>query len=158
MRDKLVVWLLVGAPGSGKTTFGKTLVEGDPRIVRFCPDEFRAIFGNGEGDQSVSAKAFEATRVALDQALSEHKSVVIDATNMYRKARKQFLDIADKHNAMKSAMVFEVDKSTLIDRNVKRGANGGRNVPENVIDTMLGRYERPATPEFDSVTFVSKMS
>lgn len=150
--------ILIGAPGSGKSTWGMDFVAKNPDVVRLCPDEFRAKFGTGEDDQSVSAQAFSATRYGMEEALRAGKSVVIDATNMYRKTRKDFLKIAKAYNATTVAVVFEATKETLLERNAKRGAAGGRNVPEDVIDRMLGRYERPNELEFDRLNFVTKLT
>lgn len=154
----LNAYILVGAPGSGKSTYGKELVEANPAIVRLCPDEFRAKFGKGEDDQSVSAQAFGATRYGMREALTAGKDVLIDATNMYPKARKEFTQIAKEFNAKTIAIVFEATKETLMERNRLRGAAGGRCVPEDVIDRMLGRYQRPNELEFDEVNFITKLN
>lgn len=158
MKNKQqVVWLCVGPPGSGKTTFSKVLVEGDMNIVRLCPDEFRAMYGWGEGDQSVSGIAFEATKKALGKALDEGHNVIVDATFMHRKARKPFINLARGRGAEVIAMVFECTKETLLERIKKRVAEGGRNIPESVVDTMLEKYQMPTEEEgFDKVTFVCK--
>lgn len=152
----MTVFILIGAPGSGKSTWGKEFASKNGAI-RLCPDEFRAKFGTGEGDQTVSAQAFGATRQGLRDALNEGKDVIIDATSMYRKARKDFIQIAKDFGASTCAYVFEAEKALLLERNQKRGAAGGRNVPEDVIDRMLGRYERPNELEFDKVEFVSRL-
>ena len=153
--NKLTLWLTVGAPASGKSTWSKKFVEENPSIVRYCPDELRAVFGKNEGDQTVSSVAFEAARSGLNSSLQEGKSVLIDATGMHRKARKQFLEIAEKHGAETHAVVFEVDREELLKRNRKRSEAAGRFVPEFVIDNMLSRYEKPEVPEFDVVTFIN---
>lgn len=155
--DSLKAYLCVGPPGSGKSTWAKELASKDATLVRLCPDEFRAKFGNSESDQSVSAQAFGATRYGMEAALREGKSVVIDATFMYRKARKDFVKIAKNFGATTIAIVFEAEKALLLERNAKRGAAGGRNVPEDVIDRMLARYERPTELEFDRVDFITKI-
>ena len=152
------VYLLIGAPGSGKSTHGKKMYEKGENIVRVCPDEFRAILGWGEGDQSVSARAFEMTRSALRDYLDKGMDVIVDATNMYRKSRKDFINIALGRGATTVALVFECDKQTLIERNIKRGAEGGRNVPEHVIDSMLAKYERPSLDEFDEIKYITKLA
>lgn len=152
------VYILVGAPGSGKSTWGNQFVTDNPTVVRLCPDEFRAKFGWGEGDQSVSPQAFAATRSGMMDALTMGKDVLIDATSMNRKARKDFLDIAKKHNAKKVAVVFEATRETLIERNKKRGEEGGRVVPTDVIDRMLGKYEVPTHADFDEIVFVSRLT
>jgi predicted kinase len=148
------VYVLVGAPGCGKTTWRKTFLESHPDVATICPDEYRAILGTGEGDQSVSREAFEMAYKVLKVALHAQTSVIIDATNMHRKGRKRFLQLARGYGAKTTAIVFEVDKATLMERNAKRGKEGGRVVPEDVIDMMLGKYQRPEVPEFDEVTFI----
>ena len=158
MKEQLVVWILVGAPGSGKTTFGQVLTEGDPRIVRVCPDDNRRAISGDSNNQAVSYPAFCMAKDQMRKALSENKCVVFDATNMYRKARKDFINLARGKGAKVIAQVFECNKATLMARNAKRGAEGGRNVSEKVIDDMLARYQRPEVPEFDEVVFVSKVS
>ena len=158
MKEQLVVWILVGAPGSGKTTFGQVLTEGDPRIVRVCPDDNRRAISGDSNNQAVSYPAFCMAKDQMRKALGENKCVVFDATNMYRKARKDFINLARGKGAKVIAQVFECDKATLLARNAKRGANGGRNVSEKVIDDMLARYQRPEVPEFDEVVFISKTS
>ena len=157
MEERKIVWVLVGAPGSGKTTFGKVLTEGDPRIVRVCPDDNRRLLGKGSHDQTVSYPAFCLAKDQMKKALDEGKCVIFDATNMYRKARKDFINIARGRGAKVIAEVFECEKSVLLGRNAKRGYEGGRNVPEKVIDDMLARYQRPEVPEFDEVVFVHKI-
>lgn len=155
MKPEQIAILLVGAPGSGKSTWGKHYVETRDNIVRLCPDEFRAKIGRGEWDQTVSAQAFAMTRSGMENALDAGSSVMIDATNMYKKTRKDFLKIAQARKIKTMAIVFEVDKPVLLDRNQKRGILGGRNVPEHIIDSMLNKYEKPvAGVEFDIVQFI----
>jgi len=148
----------VGAPGSGKSTFSKNLAKNDPNIVRVCPDDNRRFLGAGSHDQSVSGPAFKLAKFQVKKALDSGKNAILDATNMYRKARGAFIKIARERGAKVMAKVFECDRLTLLARNAKRGAEGGRNVPSEVIDNMLSRYERPEIPEFDEVDFISKLS
>ena len=154
--NSLKMIVLVGCPGCGKSTYAKTLADADPTLLIVCPDTFRAILGTGESDQSVSRQAFEMAYDAANDALLNGSSVIVDATNMHRKARKSFLDIAKRHNANKIAHVFELDKATLLERNKNRGLQGGRNVPEFVIDRMLSNYEKPEFPEFNTVNFITQ--
>lgn len=159
MTEKLplIVWILVGAPGSGKSTFGKVLTEGDPRIVRVCPDDNRRTIGGDSGNQAVSYPAFCMAKDQMRAALDANKCVVFDATNMYRKARKDFINLARGRGAKVIAQVFECDKATLLARNAKRASEGGRNVSAEVIDMMLAKYQCPEVPEFDEVVFVHKL-
>ena len=89
--------------------------------------------------------------------LDAGKSVIIDATNMYPKTRKDFIKIAKEKSANTMAIVFEATKSDLIERNMNRGKSGGRNVPEHVIDSMLSKYQRPVKTEFDVIQYITKL-
>jgi len=151
--EKLKVYILCGPPGSGKSTWSKEFIKDAPLTRRVCPDEFRAKLGWGEGDQSVSHLAFQASYNALRHYLSLGLNVIVDATNMHCKGRKEFINIAREFDAYVVAMVFELDKETLLQRVQKRVSEGGRNIPEDVIDSMLEKYQRPVKPEFDQVIF-----
>jgi predicted kinase len=153
--NTLPVYILIGAPGCGKSTHAEKLVKDNPNLVRVCPDDFRALLGTDSGDQSVSWPAFKASYEAMETALSEGKGVVIDATNMYRKARKEWIKIARKYNTTINALVFMPSKEVLLERNKLRGEAGGRNVPESVIDDMLTRYQCPTNDEIDNLEFIS---
>lgn len=155
MEPKIAI-VLVGPPGSGKTTWGKYYAE-SRGIVRLCPDEFRAKIGVSENDQSVSAAAFGMTKATMGNILDAGQSVMIDATNMYKKSRKDFINIARGRGVQTMAIVFEVDKTTLLERNKKRGEMGGRNVPESVMDNILENYQRPESDEFDIIQFITKV-
>lgn len=157
MNDKLKVWITIGAPGSGKSTWAKKLAEGRPDIVRVCPDDNRRTIGGDSNNQAVSYPAFCMAKDQVRNALVSGKNVVFDATNMHRKARKDFINLARGHGAEAIAVVFECTKATLLQRNVKRGSEGGRVVGEDVIDRMLERYMRPDNTEFDKVEFISKV-
>ena len=158
MNDNLTVWMMVGAPGCGKSTYAKTLFKENAKTVIICPDSIRAIIGTGEGDQSVSYAAFCIAKTKMKDVLNSGQNVIFDATNMYRKTRKDFIGIARACDRVGKviAVVFECDKKTLLERNKKRGDEGGRNVPESVIDAMLARYQRPDKTEFDEVKFVNQ--
>jgi predicted kinase len=156
MTEKLTLWMTVGAPGSGKSTWAKDFVAKNPSVVRVCPDDCRRAICGDSNNQSVSYPAFCMAKKQMQKAFDDGKSVVFDAANMYRRSRKDFINMARVRGIKTIAQVFECDKATLLARNIKRGAEGGRNVSETVIDTMLARYQRPETSEFNEVIFATK--
>lgn len=152
------VYILCGAPGSGKSTFSEKFIKENTNIVRVCPDDNRRAIGGDSGNQAVSYPAFCMAKEQVGKALDSGKNVIIDATFMYRKARKDFINIAKGRGAEVIAMVFECTKETLLERIKKRVAGSGRYVPEDVVDTMLKKYQVPTEEEgFDKVTFVCKI-
>lgn len=147
--------ITVGAPGSGKSTWVENYKLTHPYMTFLSSDFLRGFFGKDENDQSVSAIVFEHMEKEVNRLLSENKDVCIDATNMHRRARKVWIDLAKKHGATMTAYVFIVDRGTLIERNQKRGESGGRNVPVDVIDRMLTNYVEPSKEEgIDQIHFV----
>jgi predicted kinase len=155
LSDKQHIILVVGAPGSGKSTWAKNYESTHNDIMYLSSDEMRAKFGTGEDDQTVSGKVFAYLKEKTNTLLAAGVNLLIDATNMSRKARKDFINIANKYPQVeKIAVVFEVSKQELLKRNKERGEKGGRNVPEWVIDKMLNNYQKPDNTEFDKILFL----
>ena len=75
------------------------------------------------------------------------KNVLVDATSVNRKERSDYINTAKKYGAKVVAIVFKMDRQGLIDRNKKRGEQGGRVVPDWVIDKMLAKFEEPSYSE-----------
>lgn len=147
--------ITVGAPGSGKSTWVEKYKTTHADTTFLSSDALRAVFGKDENDQSVSGRVFEHMENEVDRLLCEGKDVCIDATNMHRKARKVWINLAKQHGAILTAYVFVVNRDTLIERNQKRGETGGRNVPVDVIDRMLANYVEPSKEEgFNQIHFV----
>jgi len=157
MANKLTVWITVGAPGSGKSTWAKKLASERSDVVRVCPDDNRRAIGGDSNNQAVSYPAFCMAKDQIRNALDSGKNVVFDATNMYRKARKDFINLARGRGAEAVAVVFECSKETLLKRIAKRVSEGGRNVGKEVVDNMLSKYQCPEIGEFDKLVFVGKL-
>ena len=152
MEDNKLI-LMVGVAGSGKSTVAKRLESEIPNSVRLSSDELRAKFGKGEDDQSVSARVYkhmeEQTKILLKQGFN----VIVDATNVSPKSRKQFIRIARTLRPSKKVTAYFVDISVeeAKKRNQKRKESGGRDVPEWVIDKQFQQLNPPSFPEVDNV-------
>ena len=153
--NKSKVILTIGAPGSGKSTWGEKFAK-ENGFTYLSSDRNRARVGTGEDDQKASAAAFELLRKELGEALDRGENVVVDACFASKKSRRDFVNIARGRSAHLRAVTFEVDRATILERNAKRASEGGRDVPTWVIDRMLGNYEKPQHPEFDEVTIIKK--
>ena len=89
-RKALVI--LCEPPASGKSTWGKQFaLEND--LAYISTDAIRAEIGTGEGDQTVSAAAFVIARQRVSAALAGGKSAMIDATNVNRKSRRDWINL-----------------------------------------------------------------
>ena len=111
--------LLIGAAGSGKSTFARKHFK-STEIV--SSDALRAVVSDDEGDQSASADAFQLLRLIAMKRLRRGKLTVIDATNVQRAARKSLLALAALNSAPAIAIVFNLSVETCLARNRSRPA------------------------------------
>ena len=140
------LYITVGLPGSGKSTYAKEFIKGK-EIEYLSSDSLRAVFGKSEEDQTVTPLVFGHIKRKVDEFLKDGKNVIVDATSVNRKERSDYINTAKKYGAKVVAIVFKMDRQGLIDRNKKRGEQGGRVVPDWVIDKMLNKFEDPSYDE-----------
>ena len=140
------LYITVGLPGSGKSTYVKNFIK-DKDIEYLSSDSLRAVYGKDETDQTVTSIVFGHIKRKVDEFLKDGKNVLVDATSVNRKERSDYINTAKKYGAKVVAIVFKMDRQGLIDRNKKRGEQGGRVVPDFVIDKMLAKFEEPSYDE-----------
>ena len=140
------LYITVGLPGSGKSTYVKNFIK-DKEIEYLSSDSLRAVYGKSEEDQTVTPLVFGHIKRKVDEFLKDGKNVLVDATSVNRKERSDYINTAKKYGAKVVAIVFKMDRQGLIDRNKKRGEQGGRVVPDWVIDKMLAKFEEPSYSE-----------
>ena len=148
------LYITVGLPGSGKSTYVKNFIK-DKDIEYLSSDSLRAVYGKSEEDQTVTPLVFGHIKRKVDEFLKDGKNVLVDATSVNRKERSDYINTAKKYSAKVVAIVFKMDRQGLIDRNKKRGEQGGREVPTFVIDKMLAKFEEPSYSEgIDVIIYV----
>ena len=140
------LYITVGLPGSGKSTYVKNFIK-DKDIEYLSSDSLRAVYGKSEEDQTVTPLVFGHIKRKVDEFLKDDKNVLVDATSVNRKERSDYINTAKKYGAKVVVIVFKMDRQGLIDRNKKRGEEGGRVVPDWVIDKMLAKFEEPSYSE-----------
>ena len=140
------LYITVGLPGSGKSTYVKNFIK-DKEIEYLSSDSLRAVYGKSEEDQTCTPLVFGHIKRKVDEFLKDGKNVLVDATSVNRKERSDYIKTAKKYGAKVVAIVFKMDRQGLIDRNKKRGEQGGRVVPDWVIDKMLNKFEEPSYDE-----------
>ncbi|SDT76432.1 polynucleotide 3'-phosphatase /polynucleotide 5'-hydroxyl-kinase /polynucleotide 2',3'-cyclic phosphate phosphodiesterase [Streptomyces sp. TLI_053] len=109
--------LLVGTSAAGKSTFARRHFR--PTEV-VSSDTCRALVGDDENDQSVTADAFELLHFLVGKRLAAGRLTVVDATNVQAGARKQLLAVAREHDARAEAIVLDVPLGVCAERNRTR--------------------------------------
>ena len=108
------LYITVGLPGSGKSTYAKEFIKGK-EIEYLSSDSLRAVYGKDENDQSVTSIVFGHIKRKVDEFLKDGKNVLVDATSVNRKERSDYINTAKKYGAKVVAIVFKMDRQGLID-------------------------------------------
>jgi protein phosphatase len=128
--------LLVGAAGSGKTTFAARHF--DTELV-LSSDRFRGFVSGDEGDQRATRTAFALLHREVERRLATGASSVVDATNVTTYARRALLRRSSRHGVPAVALVFDLDPLLVMTRNATRA---GRIVPRAAVEQQLGELAR----------------
>src|ERR1700680_1460815 len=96
--------VLVGATGSGKSTFAARWFAPTEII---SSDHCRKLVSDDESDQSVTADAFELARAIAEKRLKNRRLTVIDATNVRASDRQAWIKIALRWRATPVAIVVD---------------------------------------------------
>lgn len=139
----------VGAPGSGKTSWVKSLLEQDKTkgIVVVCPDDIRYKLTGDMSDQTKNGQVWAEAKRQTVEALKSGKDVILDATNVSSSNRKNFLKGLPPHDLY--AKRFEADPEESIKR-IKKDIEDKKlrsDVPEHVIRRMHDSFGKESTKE-----------
>lgn len=137
--------MLVGVPGSGKTTLAEFLGGND--TVHLSSDTIREELWGDANCQKDHAKVFELMHKRTLEALNAGYDVIYDATNITRKSRRAILGQLPANVIKECNIVW-----APIEVCIKRDAARARTVGKEVIDSMLKRFEAPFYDEgFDFI-------
>ncbi|MFF8899015.1 polynucleotide kinase-phosphatase [Streptomyces lydicus] len=120
--------VLVGATGSGKSTFAARHFK--PTEV-LSSDFCRGLVSDDENDQSASGDAFDVLHFIAGKRLTAGRLTVIDATNVQSEARAQLVRLAREHDVLPVAIVLDVPEQVCAERNAARADRAG--LPRRVI-------------------------
>jgi predicted kinase len=141
MRKNPQILLLIGAPGSGKSTFAKYFIRTEENWMRLCRDDFRTMnFTDALLSSHEEGLVTELLDASVETLLRKGSNVLIDATH----CRSEYLNhYIRKFNSLAdiSFKLFEADTEELIARCEKRQRETGRHVSANVVKRFVKDLE-----------------
>jgi len=151
-KQNFQLMLLIGAPGSGKTTIREQLVAQYPGVKVISMDERRKELTGDYNDQSRNNEVFGWQQKELRKAMEARQNTIVDATNTHRKLRKVLWDIARENGALCSAIYFDLPLATLLERNASRE----KRVPDDVVKRFYSTMQSVCPWEADMVRIIDK--
>lgn len=130
--------ILVGPPGSGKSTLSKTF---SSKFVRISQDEL------GKKQHLVEFNA---------QLLVKNHNIVIDRMNFSKEQRARYLNPAKEAGYKTRIIILHENFDTCIERMMLRGDHPTINddkTARKVLNFFFSKYERPTQDEADEIEF-----
>lgn len=162
----MTLYINVGAPGSGKSTYAAKFVAGKAlkdaalplnarpeSVVILNADEIRGFYGTSEMDQSVSFETFQFIGFAAEMLFRQGFSVLVDVTSKNKQSRSKLIELARKYNARTVAFVFDTPLAVCQARNAARS----RVVPPDVVERIFREIQPPVMGEVDEIKIISHL-
>ena len=155
------LYLLVGLPGSGKTTWRTAFLAGNPGASAVSRDDIveeqAAALGIPYAEawrQGTRGKLVDKEfRRRLIEALERGGDVVVDTTGLTAKARRRVLTPVPE-GWERVAVVFDVPEAELLRRLRQREAEGGKRIPYWLLAQMRESWAPLEPGEVDRVMVV----
>jgi len=142
--------MMVGLPGSGKTTKAIELAKQEDAVLVIADDVYKEICANNKTYTSFM-EVSKLVRQRIFEALDADKSVIFEAPNVFKDGRIQLLSQLKDYNCEKIAIVMRTPYNLCL----KRNANREVQISEKTIRTLSLKYQEPLLSEgFTNIEYI----
>lgn len=138
MNSNPTFTMLIGLPGSGKSTYAEQLSH-DTNATILSSDKIRKELYGDESVQADNEKVFQLMQKRSKECLMRGEDVIYDATNLSSKYRAGLLREFSNIPCHKQCIVVATPYRDCLSRNHQRG----RIVPDDVIERMYKQWKTP---------------
>lgn len=147
---KQTLFLMVGYPGSGKTTVSKMIQEQTGAVHLWADAERRKMFDNPTHSHSESKQLYKHLNEVTERLLADGKSVIFDTNFNFRKDRDRLRGIAAKYKVHTAVIWITTPKSVakqraVFDRELRN--NYTFVLPESEFERMSNHLQPPTDDE-----------
>lgn len=154
-EGKIPAFILIGASGSGKSTFRNKIMKQDMGTKVFSLDDLRIEMYGGDYDRaylrSIDDPHFKpAGRGRFMDIIRTNKvnAVIVDNVNTTKKSRVMYADEMQRRGYLVTAVVFVTSLKTVIDRQKTRE---DKQVPTDAVVRQYNGVDLPSLGEFDKI-------
>lgn len=136
------LWIMCGAPGSGKSTWLKRNIKDSGKVV--SRDEIRfALLGDNEEYFNKERQVWKTYINTIRDRLNKYDDVFADATHLNEKSRTKLLNALNINtDAVRvNCLCFDADLDVCLQRNAER--TGRKRVPDETLKEMYNTYVEP---------------
>ena len=150
--------MMVGAPGSGKSSWAEEVVKCCPDANIVSRDKARFSMLSDKDDYfSKENEVFNEFISQIADSVKHHQITIVDATHMNKKGRNKVFSrlTSTLENVTKKAVVMNTTLGTCLARNANR--EGRALVPESAIARMYKGFEMPTKEEgFEQIVIIGE--
>jgi predicted kinase len=157
---KPIAYMLVGVPGSGKSTWMEPFLARDYKLVSTDDYIEKNAAARGQTYDEVFRQMIKPATAWMNNCAKAYtdacRQIIWDQTNLTPKSRRPKLDLLKAAGYEVIAVAFECPAKELERRRLLRAEQTGKSIPPSVLETMTAQYVRPTRLEgFDKVIIVT---
>jgi predicted kinase len=148
------IYMLVGVPASGKSTWTEKEFQGDCHVVSTDKIIDEIAFETGRTYDQVFSQYMKVAEKMMWEEFDKYieggySPIVVDRTNMSVKSRRKFFErlknFHRNHRYEIEAVVFKTPEETEWNRRLN--SRVGKTIPQHVLESMARSYEQPRLTE-----------